>query len=318
MKTLARLKHAGGGKIANVGIKFVSIPTQRNIPRASDTSAGPGKITLNRNTRGGTATFMSSRYKLVEQIGRGGSGILYKATDKVLDASVAIKFLPGQLMRDKETASRFKREANIAMRLSHEHIVKLHNLETEGNRMFLVMEYVGGKSLRTILAENGRLKLSTCAQVAASCAMALDYAHERNVLHLDLKPDNLMLTEDCILKIIDFGTARRVEADADEEDEFVEGTPTYMSPEQLAGDELDLRTDIYSLGAVIHELLAGKPPYSFNVSPDYVLHHPPEGLPEYVPPEAARAIRKAMARRREDRWPTAGDFADCLIVAAGI
>jgi len=313
MKILAKLKHSGS---AVSGIKIVARPQTKRPQSESPGTKQPKTIFTTGNPTPDVITFMSSRYKLVQPLGRGGMGIIYKAHDKTLDMFVTIKFLPPRLVRDQAAIAQFKREAGIAMQLSHEHIIKLYNLIAENNRMFLVMEYIEGRNFRTILSETGRLAASSCSQIAKSCALALDYAHERNVLHLDLKPDNLMLTDDRILKIIDFGTARRIEAEsADNGENMVEGTPSYMSPEQIMGEPLDNRTDVYSLGAVIYELICGRPAYPFDTPVETILRQAPAHLSPHIPEAFAKVIEKALARNREDRWSSAGEFAGHLEAA---
>jgi serine/threonine-protein kinase len=169
------------------------------------------------------------------------------------------------------------------------------------------MEFIEGRDFREVLNDTGALPLSSALQVAGSCAFALDYAHERSVLHLDLKPDNLMLTSDSILKIIDFGTARRIGKKLSGDDGYIEGSPPYMSPEQIRGHPLDHRTDVYSLGAIIYELLEGRPPFAFNSDLKTIVETLPPPIAN-VSPDAADVVLKAMAKDREDRWSTAGEF----------
>ena len=262
----------------------------------------------------GKPFFFSRRYKVVQVLSDGPKGPVYKAHDRLLDILVAVKFFPPEMMYDAAAVRFFKQEAAFAMRLSHENIVKLHNLEMENGKMFLVMEYVEGENLRQVMRRLKQLTLPTVVSIAASCASALDYAHKMGVLHRDLKPDNLMLNTDSILKIVDFGIARPIRSSMAEvkAEEFVEGTPGYMSPEQSQGFGLDARTDVFSLGVVLAELLIGQP--VFPVKQDATQFDPPalSGVNE----TAAAVLRRAMAPKPEDRWPSAGALYGALASAA--
>jgi serine/threonine-protein kinase len=260
--------------------------------------------------------FSSKRYKLGEQIGEGGMGAVYRANDTVLNMDVALKFLPLALMQNKDDMEKFKQEASIVMGLSHEHIMKLHNLEVEKSRMFLVMELIEGRNFSDILQESPVLPLQTILQIMECCARALDFAHNQGVIHKDLKPSNLMLTNSSILKIVDFGTAVRTK-DAEEtpDEEYAVGTPCYMSPEQLMNEPLDRRTDVYTLGAIAYEMLMGQPAFPFDVDPHRVLTDHPEPM-SGVDPQIAAVITRAMSKSRDERWESCGQFSEMLQRAA--
>ena len=241
-------------------------------------------------------------------------GAVYRAQDTVLGMDVALKFLPLALMENTDDLAKFKQEASIVMSLAHENIMKLHNLEVEQNRVFLVMELIGGKNFREILSDHPVLPLDTILQVMECCGRALDYAHNAGIIHKDLKPSNLMITDESILKIVDFGTAVRT-AEGENQEEFAVGTPCYMSPEQLMNNPLDRRTDVYTLGAIAYEMLMGKPAFPFDVDPQQVLIDYPSPM-EGVDPSLADIITKAMSKDREERWDTCGEFVEHLKHAA--
>lgn len=263
--------------------------------------------------------FYSHRYKLVQSIGQGGRGAVYKAFDKVLGMHVAVKFLPEGVAQDAAAVEEIRREAVLTMRLSHENIVRLHTVEMIGNRMFLVMEYVEGENLRQILARLGPLDPVSVLDIVRSSARALAYAHSIGIIHRDLKPENLMINKDSILKIVDFGTAMMVHAPG-KGGEYLEGSPGYMSPEQiLGGMPLDQRTDVFSLGAVAAELMTGKRAFPFKGSLDDLsplVTAEPQGL-DRLAPEVAAVLAKAMAGDREQRWPTAVVFYQALSKVIG-
>lgn len=257
----------------------------------------------------------SERYRLIGPVGQGGMAHVFKAQDRFLNMEVALKFLPQELLGDNDAIEAFRNEARIVMSLAHKNIVKLHNLEIHAGRIFLVMEYVDGRNFAEIMAQMGRLKPGSVVQIAHSCAAALDYAHDCGVLHKDLKPANLMLTGESVLKIVDFGIARYMaEAEEDGQDIFLEGTFPYMSPEQFEGQPLDLRTDIYSLAAVFYEFLAGRPILPLNSAPEDLLTVEPAPI-EGISAGLWAVLQKALAKRRDQRWSSAGDFCKALAAA---
>ena len=304
-RALAKISKASGG-----GTRL-----KRRSGSGADDSSSNRKITIDKRSRVAARRegFFSKRYKLGKAIGKGGMGSVYHARDTILNMDVALKLLPGKLLKNQEAAERFKREALIVMQLNHEHIMGLHTLEVEKNKMFLVMEYIEGCTLGDILEENPQLALSAVVDIANCCAQAMDYAHERGVLHKDLKPDNIMLTTDSIIKIIDFGTALTDEDD--KEEGVVEGTPTYMSPEQICALDLDARTDVYSLAMVLYECLMGAPAYPYDVTPREVLDYAPSpmtGFDEGV----TEVIMTGLAGDRDERYNSAGEFVAALAHAA--
>jgi serine/threonine-protein kinase len=256
--------------------------------------------------------FFSHRYKPVQLLGHGTDGAVYKAEDRILRTNVAIKLLPKRTARDKEAVEQITREAATAMRLSHDNIVRLHNVEVAGAQLFLVMEFVEGHNFREVLRQRGPLSLAGVLSVAEACASALDYAHARGVLHRDLKPENLMMTPEQNLKIVDFGTAMMLHATKPRD--WVEGTPGYMSPEELRMEPLDVRADVYSLGVVLSELLTGRNPFPAVKDVFQLADVEPAPMPELPAPVAA-VLMKAMARRPDDRWPSAGALVRALAQA---
>ena len=260
--------------------------------------------------------FYSRRYEAVELIGEGGWGPVYKARDKVLGMVVAVKFLPEHMLLSKEAVRAFKQEARMAMALSHENIVRLHNLEVERGRVFLVMEYVEGETLRQVVQRVGRLTLDSVLSIAKPCCAALEYAHKMGVLHRDLKPDNLMVNRESELRIIDFGTARAIHIHLGTvQEDFVEGTPGYMSPEMIRGAPVDVRTDVFSLGATLAELLTGTRLFPAVVDPrrlGELQAAPLAGVPEAV----SAVILQSVALDPAQRLPSARALWEALALAA--
>ncbi len=253
----------------------------------------------------------NNRYLLKSIIGQGGLGTVYLAEDRLLNLPVAIKVLKPSFTRDAHALATLRQEARIAMQLSHRHIVRIHNLQEDGGLHFLVMEYVPGHTLWTILQRYKKLPLDTVQQIVRVCADALGYAHRHKVIHRDLKPSNLLLDETGVLKVIDFGTAALKGAPEFFSDKIA-GTPVYMSPEQVRGRPLDERTDVYAMGAITYELLTGNPVFPHATEDWESLAHARrviQGLPDPI----TCVIEKAMAIDSQHRWASVDDFARALL-----
>jgi len=302
-----RLSGRGRDLTAVRAHRQVVITKRTHVPRRT---AGPARTRARRFVRRPTA---DNRYVLKQSLGKGGGGTVYLAEDRLLNLRVAIKVLDPVIERHPATVAALMHEARITMGLTHNHIVRLHNLERVKGKYYLVMEYVPGHSLRKILRQYGPMSLDNVVTVVEVCADALSYAHGMGVIHRDLKPGNLLLSDGGVLKVIDFGIASLIDRSA--EDGVILGTPCYMSPEQLRGDTVDVRTDVYALAQVVYELLVGRPRLPYEVSADEALaqaRSPVTGLPD----EMAAVIGKAEAWDPDDRWPTIGAFAEAFVRAA--
>lgn len=249
----------------------------------------------------------SNRYEMIEELGRGAMGIVYKARDNELEEVVALKILPDNLMRNKEALRRFKQEARSARRLSHPNIVRIHDIGEEKGQKFISMEFVTGSDLKIRLRKNDRkpLPMEAVLRYSKEIASAMAYAHSIGIVHRDLKPANLMLTQEDVVKVTDFGIAKIMEQTSSDVEATqagaIIGTPLYMSPEQVQGREVDHRADIYSMGVVFYELANGRPPF---VEGDLSYQHlNAEPKPLQNVPEAYNAVvMKCLAKKREDRW----------------
>jgi serine/threonine protein kinase/predicted ATPase len=264
-------------------------------------------------------------YRVLEQIGAGGMGTVYLAKDVRLGRRVALKVLPAQFARDEELVRRFQQEARAVAALNHPNILTVHEIGEEGGRLFIVTEYVEGRTLRERMWDE-RFAASAALDVCAQVAGALAKAHAAGVIHRDVKPENLMLDEEGHVKVLDFGIAKQVAAAPSVDTEaptsahvntasgVVLGTTTYMSPEQVRGLDLDGRTDMWSLGCVLYEMLAGRPPFEEKNFGDLVvsiLHGEPPPLAEYagaVPEEVEPLLLRALAKERDARFQTAREF----------
>jgi serine/threonine-protein kinase len=242
----------------------------------------------------------------------------------MLDREVAIKVLRPDLVRQAELIERFRQEAIALARLHHPHIATLFGLERHGDNLLMIMEYVRGETLEQIVLRSGRLAWPRAAELCAAVLEALDHAHDKGVVHRDVKPANVMLTHAGVVKVMDFGIARVMGKSRQTRMGNVVGTPMYMSPEQLKGEEVDGRSDLYAVGAVLFELVTGR--MAFEADSDYQLmmkqlNEPPPRLGELVsdaPPELDAIVQRAMAKRRDERFADALVFRDSLraLVAA--
>jgi serine/threonine-protein kinase len=211
------------------------------------------------------AHIINDRYELVQRIGRGGMADVFLGRDLLLDRDVAVKVLFPEHAVDPNFVERFRREAQSVAGLNHPNIVGVYDWGQTGNTYFMAMEFVKGRTLAEALKRQGRMTAKSAAGVAAAIANALAYAHRNNVVHRDIKPANILMGDDGAIKVVDFGIARALDAGHDSgltQDGAVMGTATYFSPEQAKGEGLDLRSDLYSLGIVLYELVSGQPPFA--------------------------------------------------------
>ncbi len=263
-----------------------------------------------------------SHYRIVERLGVGGMGEVYRAHDLKLDRDVALKVLPAETLADDEARRRFRKEAHALSRLSHPHVAHLLDFDSENGTDFLVMELVAGPSLEEALRP-GPLPEKEVVRLGSQLARGLQTAHEQGVVHRDLKPSNIALTPDGLLKILDFGLARLVTAPSAPSGRTtatetaagaVAGSPPYMAPEQLLGKVPDARTDLYSAGAVLYELATGKRPFggrSGVALTDAILHEPPaspRSLNSSVSPGLEAVIAKALDKDPDLRYQSAKDL----------
>jgi serine/threonine protein kinase/Tol biopolymer transport system component len=263
------------------------------------------------------------RYRIEERIGAGGMGEVFRAEDTRLKRKIALKILPAALSFDEERLRRFEQEACAASALNHPNILTVHEFSAEDGTVFIASEFVKGETLRERLVGKS-LELHEALDIASQVAAALNAAHESGIVHRDIKPENIMLREDGLVKVLDFGLAKLTEnknAPVDSEGEtvarvnttpgLVMGTPAYMSPEQARGLPTDARSDIWSLGVVLHEMISGRQPFAGETPSDKIvsiLTGEAEPLGENTPPELDRVVRKALQKNRDKRYKTIKDF----------
>ena len=258
---------------------------------------------------------IAGRYELEELVGTGGMSSVYRAHDRQLERHVALKVLHQQYMADGDYVERFRREARAVAQLSHPNIVTVIDRGEQENRQFIVFEYVDGENLKSLLEREGRLSESAAIRLALQIACGLSFAHLRGLVHRDVKPQNVLLDEDGRAKVTDFGIARSLGVQAGlTQTGTVMGTSDYISPEQARGGHADEQSDVYSLGAVLYELLTCEVPYPGDNFVAVAMRHvnePPPSVRERRPdvsPRLDAAVQRAMAKEPRDRFPSMDAF----------
>ncbi len=268
-----------------------------------------------------------SHYKIIEKLGSGGMGVVYKAEDTKLKRAVALKFLPEELSRDRHALERFEREAQAASALNHPNICTIHDIDEHEGRHFIAMEYISGKTLAVSIGPTG-LPISKALDCAVEISSALAAAHSAGIIHRDLKPANVMISDQGAVKVLDFGLAKLVEEPAGADGTTrtagltragtVLGTAAYMSPEQAGGQHVDVRTDVFSFGAVIYEVLTGHRAFIGDstastlaaVLRDFPL--PVGTVRPDAPPDLGRILQRCLEKDREARYPSAVELHNAL------
>jgi hypothetical protein len=255
------------------------------------------------------------RFPVQAELGRGAMGVVYKGFHPGLEVPVAIKILGDSYSKDAQFRRRFQREASAIANLNHPGIVRIYDFDEDNNSLFIVMEYVDGESLRSILQNKGRISVHQALDIAQQLLSAVGAAHQRNIVHRDLKPDNVAISGLGKAKVMDFGISKLlVDTGGLTGTDSIIGTPTYMSPEQVRGEAVDGRSDIYAIGAILYEMLNGTPPFTGQLAA--VLHNqiysdPPESAA--IPGPVMAMIRKAMAKDKNKRFATCEEFAGALL-----
>lgn len=263
---------------------------------------------------------LNNRYKLEKSLGAGGMSVVYLGRDLMLERTVAIKVLREDYSANLEFRERFRQEAKAAANLSHPNIVTVHDFGLDAGRLFIVMEYVPGTDLKSILHRKGRLPVEEAVPLIVQACAWIGYAHRAGLVHCDVKPQNLLVTPDQRLKVTDFGIARALTSiRPDEKADIVWGSPQYFSPEQAKGDAPSPASDVYALGVVIYEILTGQLPFSAPSTTQLVRLHreasplPPRQINPAISPVLDEIILKVLAKEPTSRYRTADQLGRVIL-----
>lgn len=251
---------------------------------------------------------LGNRYEILEKVGGGGMALVYKAKCRLLNRFVAVKILRSEFIHDEEFINKFRRESQAAASLSHPNIVGIYDVGVEDNIHYIVMEYVNGKTLKQLIREKGKLSIEESLDIAMKIAEALSHAHENHIVHRDIKPHNILVTDDGIVKVTDFGIARAATTSTVTNTSNVIGSVHYFSPEQARGGYTDEKSDIYSLGVVMYEMVTGRVPFQGDSPISVALKHiqediePPTNFDNTVPKDLESIIMKCVQKDQSLRY----------------
>lgn len=261
---------------------------------------------------------LGNRYEILERLGGGGMAIVYKGRDTILNRLVTIKVLRPEYTTDDDFVRRFRREAQSVASLSHPNIVSIYDVGTEDNIQYLVMEYIDGENLKTVIKREGALPPERAVQIAGQICDALEHAHENKIVHRDVKPHNILITKTGRAKLTDFGIAMEAGAATMTGTDTIVGSVHYLSPEQARGEQAGPKSDIYSIGAVLYEMLAGIVPFSGDspiaVALKHVQQEPPpiNGIRRGIPVPLEQVVYKALEKNPDRRFESAGEMSRVL------
>ena len=263
---------------------------------------------------------LNKRYRLLSPLGAGGMAVVYKAQDLALGRLVAVKILREPLTGDPDFLARFQQEARSAANLAHPNIVTVHDFGRDGGRNYIVMEYIEGKDLKTLIKEGAPFKVDRALDIAIQICAGIGYAHRSGLVHCDVKPQNILVTPDGRVKVTDFGIAKALASlQPGETTDIVWGSPQYYSPEQAAGEMPTPASDVYSLGVVMYEMLAGRLPFVASTQPALAMMHLRDEPPRLtlfnpaLPETLERIVHKVMAKEPSARYRTADQLGRILI-----
>jgi len=263
------------------------------------------------------ATF-ANRYQIIEELGKGGMGRVYKALDKEVNAKIALKLIKPEIASDKETIQRFRNELKTARDISHKNVCRMYDLNREEESYYITMEYVSGEDLKSFIRRSGQLSMSTAVKIAKQICDGLSEAHKLGVVHRDLKPQNIMIDNEGNVRIMDFGIVRSLSGKGITGAGVMIGTPEYMSPEQAEGKEVDQRSDIYSLGIILYEMVTGKVPFEgdtpFAIGMKHKSEIPqaPKQINAQIPEGLQKIILKCLEKDKKLRYQSCEELLDHL------
>ena len=266
-----------------------------------------------------TGSTFAGRYQIIEELGRGGMGRVYKATDTKINEKVALKLIKPEIASDKKTLERFGNELRIARKITHKNVGKMYDINEEKGTHYITMEYVSGQDLKGLIQQTGQLAIGTSISVAKQICEGLSEAHKTGVIHRDLKPSNIMIDRKGNVRIMDFGIARSLKEKGITSAGVMIGTPEYMSPEQVEGKEVDQRSDIYSLGVILYEMVTGQVPFEGDTPFTIGMKHKgeipqnPKELNTQISDDLNRVILRCLEKDIEKRYQSAGEVQSELV-----
>jgi serine/threonine protein kinase len=281
---------------------------------AEDSSVSPTMTLHTPSKELARGSVFAGRFEVIESLGRGGMGTVYRVMDKKISEEIALKLLKPEVAADINTIERFKNELKLARKITHKNVCRMYDLNEEEGTLYITMEYVSGEDLKSLVRRAGQLSVGKAISIAKQVCEGLAEAHRLAVVHRDLKPQNIMIDREGNVHIMDFGIARSLRAPEFTEAGMIIGTPDYMSPEQVAGEATDQRSDIYSLGVILYEMVTGRVPFEGDTSLSVALKHKTEIQTDpcefnaQMPQALSRLILKCMEKAKELRFQNAEDL----------